>query len=265
MSLWIWRSVSYRIWFPERKRIIFQRGPNNFSGVKCFFPVENSHFRRPKTNFSGFEKWKTKKQKTKQTHTHTHTHTPPHTPTHPTHTHTHTPPHTPHTPTPPHTHTHTKSSPHFVTFLLPLTIFHLPFHDFSSFLHFLFFLVSLFPVGHHKLPGEKCLGALYPCLLPGCYGTVWFASCLPDMKQSRNLMGESGRFMPPVLTLWGGGHIAHYVWRWVIVPSDLVRSFGSICAYYCYRVIHRAITYLCAWFESTRERQLTLNEIAWRA
>ena len=28
-----------------------------FPGVKCFFPVENFHFGRPETNFSGFEKW----------------------------------------------------------------------------------------------------------------------------------------------------------------------------------------------------------------
>ena len=31
--------------------------PDFFLGVKCFFPVENFHFGRPKTNFSGFEKW----------------------------------------------------------------------------------------------------------------------------------------------------------------------------------------------------------------
>ena len=47
-----------------RKRNIFQRGqgifPVFFPGVKCFFPVEISQFCRPKTNFSGFEKWKAK-------------------------------------------------------------------------------------------------------------------------------------------------------------------------------------------------------------
>ena len=46
------------------KRNIFQRGQNHFSwffpDVKYFFPVENSHFGRPKTNFTGFEKWKGK-------------------------------------------------------------------------------------------------------------------------------------------------------------------------------------------------------------
>ena len=41
-------------------KIIF---PEFFPGVKCFFLVENSHFGRSKTNFSGFEKWKAKKKK----------------------------------------------------------------------------------------------------------------------------------------------------------------------------------------------------------
>ena len=40
--------------------IFFRRGkdifPDFFPNVKCFFLVENSHFGRPKTNFSGFEK-----------------------------------------------------------------------------------------------------------------------------------------------------------------------------------------------------------------
>ena len=44
--------------------------------------------------------------------------------------------------------------------------------------------------------------------------------------------------------LWGGGHIAHHVWRRVILPSDLARSFSTICAHYHYRVIHHAITYI---------------------
>ena len=47
-----------------------------------------------------------------------------------------------------------------------------------------------------------------------------------------------------------------------IVPLDLARSFSVICAHYRYPVIHRAITYMRVWFKSTRERQLTLNEIA---
>ena len=46
---------------------------------------------------------------------------------------------------------------------------------------------------------------------------------------------------------------------WVIVPSDLAPSFGTICAHYCYRVIHHVITYMRAWFKSTWKRQLMLN------
>ena len=34
--------------------------------MKCFFLVENFHFGRPKSNFSGFEKWKAKKKKKKK-------------------------------------------------------------------------------------------------------------------------------------------------------------------------------------------------------
>ena len=34
-----------------------------FLGVKCFFPIENFHFGRPKTNFCHFEKWKAKKKR----------------------------------------------------------------------------------------------------------------------------------------------------------------------------------------------------------
>ena len=61
-----------------------------------------------------------------------------------------------------------------------------------------------------------------------------------------NLKGWIGSpFDPcPVLMLWGDGHIARHVWRRVIVPSDLVRSFGAIWAHYCYHVIHHAIAYI---------------------
>ena len=62
-----------------------------------------------------------------------------------------------------------------------------------------------------------------------------------------NLRDELGLFFTPVLTLWSGGHIGCHVRRWVIVPSDLSRSFGAICAHYRYRVNHRAIIIMCAW------------------
>ena len=44
-------------------KVIF---PDFFPGVKCFFPVENSHFGRLKTNFRRFQKWKAKKKKKKK-------------------------------------------------------------------------------------------------------------------------------------------------------------------------------------------------------
>ena len=51
-------------------RHIFLRGQSPFfwffSGVKCFFQVQNSHFGRPKTNFRRFQKWKAQKKKKKK-------------------------------------------------------------------------------------------------------------------------------------------------------------------------------------------------------
>ena len=44
-------------------KVIF---PDFFPRVKCFFPVESSHFGRPKTNFCRFQKWKAKKKKKKK-------------------------------------------------------------------------------------------------------------------------------------------------------------------------------------------------------
>ena len=58
------------IYSQGRNRHIFLRGQSHFPDflpvVKCFFPVENSHFGRPKTNFHHFQKWKTKKNKNKK-------------------------------------------------------------------------------------------------------------------------------------------------------------------------------------------------------
>ena len=44
-------------------KVIF---PDFFPGVKWFFPVENSHYGRPKINFCRFQKWKAKKKKKKK-------------------------------------------------------------------------------------------------------------------------------------------------------------------------------------------------------
>ena len=86
---------------------------------------------------------------------------------------------------------------------------------------------------------------------------LWFPETWGPYKEFKR--GNRVSFWP-VLILCGSGHIAHHVWRWVIVPSDLAPSFCAICTHYHYRVIHHVITYMGAWFESTRERQLTLNK-----
>ena len=49
--------------------------------------------------------------------------------------------------------------------------------------------------------------------------TIVFCICYVVNKEFK---GGIGCLFDPVLTLWGGGHIDHQVWRRVIVPSDLV-------------------------------------------
>ena len=69
---------------------------------------------------------------------------------------------------------------------------------------------------------------------------------------TRNLNRGIGSLLTPVLTLWSGSNIARHVWRWAIVPSDLVQSFSASCAHYHYRVIHRTITNM--WANPTKSR-----------
>ena len=124
-----------------RNRHIFLRGQSHFSwffpGTKCFFPVENSHFGRPKINFIRFEKWKAKK----------------------------------------------KKSPHLflLLFLLPFSIFHLPFFNFPFFFCSIFpiFFASLFAVRQQKFPGQKSLeGTLPSRLLPHCINAILQLLCV---------------------------------------------------------------------------------------
>ena len=109
-----------------RNRNIFQRGqinfPDFFPGVKCFFPVENFHFSTPKT-FQWFWTVKSCKRKNKKTKQNKKQQQQ-------------------------QQQQQNKVLSSFSNFfLLPLSIFHLPFFDFPSFLlHFSFFLASLFPV-----------------------------------------------------------------------------------------------------------------------
>ena len=56
-------------WYPGAQEEYFSQGKVIFlifPSVKCLFPVENSHFGTPKTNFSGFDKWKAKSKKQKK-------------------------------------------------------------------------------------------------------------------------------------------------------------------------------------------------------
>ena len=62
VSVLLWYHRHFTITDYRGVRGIFFRGdkvifPDFFPGEKCFFPVENSHFGRPKANFSGFQKW----------------------------------------------------------------------------------------------------------------------------------------------------------------------------------------------------------------
>ena len=74
----------------------------------------------------------------------------------------------------------------------------------------------------------------------------------------RNLKGGIGSLFDPCVNAMG----RRPYWPSCMEVSYCTFGFGVICTHYCYRVIHRAITIKCAWFKSTRERQLTL---AWQA
>ena len=109
-------------------KVIF---PDFFPGVKCFFPVENSHFGRPKTNFRRFQKWKAKKKKKKKKK---------------------------------------KVLTSFsAVFLLPFPIFHLFFSIFTPFPFFpcLFFPDTSAKISRSEVSG----GALCPPCPPACYAT----------------------------------------------------------------------------------------------
>ena len=117
-------------------KVIF---PGFFHGVKYFYPVENFHFGRLKTNFCPFEKWKAKKKKKKKKGE--------------------------------------EKKMVFSSFLelLPPSIFNFPppFSNFPSFLHSIFSLPLFFPVGQQKFPDQKSLGALCPpAPPPACYATA---------------------------------------------------------------------------------------------
>ena len=79
------------------------------------------------------------------------------------------------------------------------------------------------------------------------------------------LKGESGLFLTPVLTLWGGGRID------ILYGGELLylRIWHDHSAQSAHFIVTAWVTtrsiYMRAWFKLTGEKQLTLNEIAWRA
>ena len=108
-------------------KVIF---PEFFPGMKCFFPLENSHFGRPKTYFRRFQKWKAKRKKK-------------------------------------------RSSPLFRPFLLPFTIFHVPFYNFPSFLpNFHSFSLFSLPLFSRYISKNFLVKSLWgDTLPPACYAT----------------------------------------------------------------------------------------------
>ena len=113
--------------------------PDFLPGVKCFFPVENSHFGRPKTNFRRFQKWKAKKKKKKKKSSH--------------------------------------FFYNFSYFHFQYSTF--PFYNFYNFPSFLLIftpfhqLFPFSPICQQKFPSEKSLGGtLSPARPPSCYATA---------------------------------------------------------------------------------------------
>ena len=124
-----------RLVYQGRNRHIFLRGqshfPDYFPGVKCIFPVRNSHFGRPKTIFRRLQKLKAKKKKKKKKKKRKE---------------------------------RKENTPLFIA--LPFPIFHLPFYNFPSFLlnfhPFSLFPCLFFPIRQQNFPGQKSLGGTLP-------------------------------------------------------------------------------------------------------
>ena len=147
--------------FPVDK-VIF---PDFLPGVKCFFPVGNSHFGTRKTNFSGFENWKEKKKKKKKKNNNNNNN----------------------------------------LFLLPFSMFRLLFSDFLSLLpHFYFFLCLSFP-GRSAEISQSEVGGHSACLPPPVMPLkkkrkkekkkhLWFDVMLPDDCNWCHCLRSAGLF-----------------------------------------------------------------------
>ena len=74
------------------------------------------------------------------------------------------------------------------------------------------------------------------------------------------LQDELGPFLTPVLTLWGGGYIARHIWRWVIVPSDLARSFSvNYLSHLARNKSGGTVTHLHTWLQDIHHNRFPLQ------
>ena len=79
-----------------------------------------------------------------------------------------------------------------------------------------------------------------------------------DLEQTQGILkGESGLFFDPCVNAmaWRPYYLS------CMEASYCTFGFGVICAHYHYRMIHRAITNMLAWFESTREGNSCLMKL----
>ena len=201
------RHAQWPHWCQGRNRKIFLRGqshfPDFFPTWNVFLPVGNFHFGRPKTNFSGFEKWKERggeKKKKKK-----------------------------------------KSSPHFVTFPSSTFLFTIFLLFFSIFTPFPFFLASFFPVGQQKFPGHKSWGILQPppplrhWLMPlptlKCIPVDRFLGNAPFYRARKNVMWSSKKSLNSQILFFRYSQtkpIVSFVSYCLFNPST-VCIFGTSC------------------------------------
>ena len=127
-----------------------------FPAWNGFFPVENSHFGRPKTNFRRFQKWKAKKKKKKKRSS--------------------------------PQGFYTFSYFHFQVSTFPFTIFLL----FISIITLIpFFLAYFFPICQQKFPGQKSLGDT----LPPCYATDLKVQNFGPCNNGKEILNKGNEFI----------------------------------------------------------------------
>ena len=85
----------------------------------------------------------------------------------------------------------------------------------------------------------------------------------PPLRSLKRVMSSKYKefsrvsFWTLVLMLWGSGHFDDHVQRRVM--SRICQDYLAWSAHYRCCVLYHWLTFMRAWFRSTRERQLTLN------